>query len=135
VRLYYEFPINEPPIDAYEKIIESIDDVNIWRGHLQIRKIDQNERESVLAFRNKVQKEWIEIKKQDLSLVIRYGKGPLKGFQVFQVLQDRIIIAMNVRMRGLWYPFTSFAAAHILEGEIAALRRLFPPLMEQENIK
>ncbi|MGC8645629.1 MAG: hypothetical protein ACP5UO_05130 [Thermoplasmata archaeon] len=135
MRVYYELPINEQPVDAYEKLIESIDDVNVWRGHVQIRKIDQNNRESVLAFRNKVQKEWIGSRKEDLSIVIRYGKGPLKGFQVFQVMQDKIIIMVNVRMRGLWYPFTSFAVSHILEGEIAALRRLFPPLMEQENIK
>ncbi|MEM0140572.1 MAG: hypothetical protein QXN66_00835 [Thermoplasmatales archaeon] len=135
MRIYYEFPLNEQAIDAYEKIVESLDDVNIWRGHVKIRKMDNNYRESVLAFRNKIQNEFVDCRKEDLSIIIKYGQGPLKGYQIFQVFQDKIIIMANIRLRGVWYPLTSFALSHILEGEIAALRRLFPPIMEQENIK
>ncbi|MEM0128001.1 MAG: hypothetical protein QXO03_02810 [Thermoplasmatales archaeon] len=135
MRIYYEFPLNEQAIDAYEKIVESLDDVNIWRGHVKIRKMDNNYRESVLAFRNKIQNEFVDCRKEDLSIIIKYGQGPLKGYQIFQVFQDKIIIIANIRLKGVWYPLTSFALSHILEGEIAALRRLFPPIMEQENIK
>ncbi|MEM1995446.1 MAG: hypothetical protein QXT54_00210 [Thermoplasmatales archaeon] len=135
MRLYYEFPLNEQPQDAYEKLVESLDDVNVWRGHVKISKIDSNYRESVLAFRNKKQGEWVEFRRDNLSIVIRYGKGPMKGYQIFQVLEDKIIIMANIKMRGISDPFTSFALSHILEGEIAALKRLFPPLIEQENIK
>lgn len=135
MRFYYEFPLNEAPEDAYQKLIESIDDTEIWRGHLGIRKIDQNNRESTLAFRHKKQMEWVGRRKEDMSMMIKYGEGPLKGYQVFQVLQDRIMIRMDVKMRGLWYPFTRFAIGHILEGEINALYRLFPSDRAQERIK
>jgi hypothetical protein len=135
VRFYYEFPLNEPPEDAFQKLIESIDDTQVWRGHLDIRRIDQNNRESILAFRNKKQMEWIGRRKEDLSMMIKYGNGPLKGYQVFQVYQDKILIRMDIKMRGLWYPFTRFAVSHILEGEIKALYRLFPANSFQERIK
>jgi hypothetical protein len=135
VRFYYEYPLTEAPEDAFQKLIESIDDTEIWRGHLEIKKIDQNNRESILAFRNKKQIEWIGRRKEDLSMMIKYGDGPLKGYQIFQVLQDKIMIRMDVKMRGLWYPFTRFAVAHILEGEVNALYRLFPSGHPQEKIK
>jgi hypothetical protein len=135
VRFYYEYPLTEAPEDAFQKLIESIDDTEIWRGHLAITKIDQNNRESVLAFRNKRQMEWVGRRKEDLSMMIKYGDGPLKGYQIFQVLGDKIMIKMDVKMRGLWYPFTRFAVSHILEGEINALYRLFPSDNAQEKIK
>ncbi len=135
MRFYYEYPLTEAPEDAFQKLIESIDDTEIWRGHLAITKIDQNNRESVLAFRNKRQMEWVGRRKEDLSMMIKYGDGPLKGYQIFQVLGDKIMIKMDVKMRGLWYPFTRFAVSHILEGEINALCRLFPSDSAQEKIK
>lgn len=135
MRFYYEYPLTEAPEDAFQKLIESIDDTEIWRGHLAITKIDQNNRESVLAFRNKRQMEWVGRRKEDLSMMIKYGDGPLKGYQIFQVLGDKIMIKMDVKMRGLWYPFTRFAVSHILEGEINALYRLFPSDSAQEKIK
>jgi hypothetical protein len=126
VRVYYEFPLSEQPVDAFQKLVESIDDTNIWRGHLEIKKIDQNNRESILAFRRRKQMEWVGRNRNDLSIMIKYGEGPLKGYQIFQVLQEKIIIRLDVKMRGLWYPFTSYAVSHVLEGEIKALHRLFP---------
>lgn len=126
MRIYYEFQMNEQPFDAFQKLVESIDDVNIWKGHIKIKKLDQNNRESILAFRKKLQMEWIGRNKDNLSIMLKYGKGPLAGYQVFQVLQDKIIVRGDVRMRGIWYLFTSFALSHILEGEINALYRLFP---------
>lgn len=135
MRVFYEFPVSEQPVDAFDKLVESIDDTSIWRGHLKIRKIDQNNRESILAFRSKTQMEWVGRKKEDLSILIRYGEGPLKGYQVLQVFQDKIVIRLDAKMRGIWYPFTSYAISHILEGEINALKRLFPRATEQENIK
>jgi hypothetical protein len=135
VRVYHEFPLSEQPVDAFQKLVESIDDTNIWKGHLKIKRIDQNNRESILAFRNKKQMEWVGRKKDDLSIMIKYCDGPLKGYQILQVLQEKIIIRLDVKMRGLWYPFTFYAISHILEGEIKALKRLFPSSAQQENVK
>lgn len=126
MRLYYEFPVNEQPEDAFQKLIESIDDTEIWKGHVTIKRIDQNNRESTLAFRNKKQMEWVGRRKEDLSIMIRYGKGPLKGYQVIQVYPEKILIRIDASMRGLWYPFTTYAIRHIMKGEISALKRLFP---------
>ncbi len=134
MRVYYEFPMTDQPEDAFEKLYESIDDTTIWKGHIAIKKIDQNYRESILAFRNKRQLEWVGKRKDDLSIIIKYGKGPLKGFQTFQVYQDKILIRLDLKMRGFWFPFTKLAVSHILEGDINALRRLFPPTPLQENI-
>lgn len=133
MKVYYEFPISEQPFDAFEKLVESLDDTNIWKGHLQIRKIDQNNRESVLAFRNKTQMEWIGKKREDLSVMVKYGEGPLKGFQTFQVYHNKIIIRGDVKMRGLWLPLTTFALNHILDGEIKALDRLFPSVNRRDK--
>ena len=135
MRVFYEFPLIEQPEDAFQKLIESIDDTEIWRGHLAIKRIDQNNRESVLAFRNKRQNEWIGRRKEDLSILIKYGDGPIKGYQVFQVFDKKVVIRMDMKMRGLWYPFTRFAIFHILDGEIEALRRLFPLIHPQESVK
>ncbi|MEM0135173.1 MAG: hypothetical protein QXU18_08130 [Thermoplasmatales archaeon] len=135
MRVYYEFQFSEQPEDAFQKLIESMDDTEIWRGHLEIKRIDQNNRESILAFRKKKQIEWVGRRKEDLSIMIKYGDGPLKGYQIIQVLQDKILIRIDIKMRGLWYPFTRFAVSHILEGEINALYRLFPPDSSQERIK
>lgn len=126
MKIYYEFHVSEQPFDAFQKLLESMDDVNIWKGHLKIKKIDKNNRESVLAFRNKTQMEWVGQNKENLSVMLKYGDGPLNGYQVFQVLEDKIIIKGDLRMRGVWLPFTRFALSHILEGEINALYRLFP---------
>jgi hypothetical protein len=126
VRIQYEFHVKEQQYDAYQKIIESLDDVKIWKGHLSIRRIDQNNRESILAFRNKKQIEWVGKNKENLSVMIKYGDGPLAGYQIFQVADGSIIIKGNVRLRGAWILFTRFAISHIIEGEINALRRLFP---------
>ncbi len=135
MRVYYEFPLSEQPEDAFQKLIESIDDTEIWKGHLVINRIDQNNRESILAFRNKRQMEWVGRRKEDLLLMIKYGEGPLSGYQVIQVIEDKILIRMDIKMRGFWYLFTRFAIQHILEGEINALRRLFPSILQQEKAK
>lgn len=134
MRVYYEFPVSEQPDDAFQKLFESIDDTQIWRGHIEIKKLDQNNRESILAFKNKRQLEWVGRRKEDLSIVIKYGEGPLKGYQTFQVFQEKILIKMDIKLKGFWYPFTRFAVSHILEGEINALQRLFPSAPLQENI-
>jgi len=131
VRVYYEFPLSESREDAFQKLIESIDDTEIWRGHISIKRIDQNNRESILAFRNKKQMEWVGRKKEDLSIMIKYGEGPLNGYQVLQVLEGKILIKMDIKMRGLWYPFTRFAISHVLDGEINALKRLFSDSVQQ----
>ncbi len=134
MKVYYEFPLSDQPEDAFQKLIESIDDTSIWKGHIKITRIDQNNRESILAFRKKRQMEWIGRRKDDLSVMIKYGDGPLNGYQTFQVLQDKIMIRMDLKMRGLWFPFTRYAVSHILEGEINALKRLFPTPPIQENV-
>lgn len=126
MKFYREFPLNDQPYDAYQKLVESLDDTSIWKGHLSIKLIDENTRESVLAFRNKKQIEIIDYNRNDRSIIIKYGKGPLKGYQIIQVQDEKILLIGKIRMRGLWIFFTNFAMNHILKGEINALNRLFP---------
>ncbi len=126
VKIYKEFKIHEQRNDAWQKLAESMDDTSIWKGHISVRKIGDNERESVLAFRKKKQIEIIEKNRNDLSVIIRYGKGPLGGYQIFQVKEDRILLLGDLRLKGIWSIFTKKGVEHVLEGELNALDRLFP---------
>jgi len=126
MKFYKEFTIHDQPYDAYQKLKESLDDTTIWKGHISIKNLEDNVRESVLAFRNKKQIEIIDYNNEDRSIIIKYGKGPLNGYQIFQVQDEKIVILGKMRMRGLWFLFTSMALNHILKGEINALNRLFP---------
>ncbi|MGC8574830.1 MAG: hypothetical protein ACP5RG_01970 [Thermoplasmata archaeon] len=126
MKFYREFPLNDQPYDAYQKLVESLDDTNIWKGHISIKNIDESTRESVLAFRQKKQIEKIDFNKNDRSVIIKYGNGPIKGFQIIQVQDEKILIIGKMRMRGIWFPFTGMAMKHILKGEMNALSRLFP---------
>jgi len=78
-----------------------------------------------LAFRKKKQFEIILRDSKNNALKIVYGKGPLKGYQIFDFEYDKIIITGDIGLRGLLYPFTKFALKHIINGEINALNRLF----------
>jgi hypothetical protein len=130
-----EFPHAEQPQDAWQKLYESLDDTSIWQGHIEIRKIEEKKdsngftyeyvRESILAFRKKKQIEIILRDSKNNALKIVYGKGPLKGYQIFDFEYDKIIITGDIGLRGLLYPFTKFALKHIINGEINALNRLF----------
>ncbi len=140
-----EFPLSEQPQDAWQKLFESLDDTRIWQGHIEIKKIEEKKdsegstyeyiRESILAFRKKRQIEIIIRDSKNNALKIIYGKGPLKGYQIFDFEYGKIIITGDINLRGILYPFTRFALKHIINGEINALNRLFNKELNMDSSK
>lgn len=137
------YPIEEQPQDAWQEFFESLDDTRIWKGHIKINKISEisNEkdgtieyiRESILAFRHRKQIEKIIKDKSNLSIKFEYGKGPIKGYQVFSFEYGSLRISGDISLRGIYFPFTRFGLKHILEGEINALDRIFKSITDIEN--
>jgi Polyketide cyclase / dehydrase and lipid transport len=120
-------------LDSVWDVIADIDrEPEFWHGTKSIRNIrkqgDIVEREVVIAFRNSVCREIVELDAKS-SVNIKIIEGPIKGKKVISLKSienntTRINVEWNIRVSGLFGIFTGMIKKHILKGTEDALERI-----------
>jgi hypothetical protein len=120
-------------LDSVWNVIADIDrESEFWHGTKSIRNISKQsniiEREVVLAFRNSVCREIVELDPKN-SVNIKIMEGPIKGKKaiVLTTIENnttRINVEWNIRASGLFGIFTGMIKKHILKGTEEALDRI-----------
>ena len=117
-------------LDSVWNVIADIDrEPEFWHGTKSIRNISKQgnvvEREVVLAFRNSICREIVELDAKN-SVNIKIIKGPIKGKKaiVLTTIENnttRINVEWNIKLSGLFGIFTWMIKKHILKGTEEAL--------------
>lgn len=120
-------------LDSVWNVIADIDkEPEFWHGTKSIRNINKQgntvEREVVLAFRNSVCREIVELDPKN-SVNIKIMEGPIKGKKAITLTTienntTRINVEWNIRVSGLFRIFTGMIKKHILKGTEEALDRI-----------
>lgn len=120
-------------LDSVWNVIADIDrEPEFWHGTKSIKNISKQgnivEREVVLAFRNSVCREIVELDPKN-SVNIKIMEGPIKGKKaiILTTIENnatRINVEWNIRVSGLFGIFTRMIKKHILKGTEEALDRI-----------
>lgn len=120
-------------LDNVWNVIADIDrEPEFWHGTKSIRNISKQgnivEREAVLAFRNSVCREIVELDPKN-SVNIKIIEGPIKGKKAITLTTienntTRINVEWNIKVSGLFGIFTGIIKKHILKGTEEALDRI-----------
>ena len=120
-------------LDSVWNVIADIDkEPEFWHGTKSIRKINKQgntvEREVVLAFRNSVCREIVELDPKN-SVNIKIMEGPIKGKKAITLTTienntTRINVEWDIKVNGIFGIFTGMIKKHILKGTEEALDRI-----------
>lgn len=120
-------------LDALWDVIANTErEPEFWHGTRSIRNISKTgnviEREVVMAFRNSVSREIVELDAKT-SVNIKIIEGPIKGkksiaLKTIKNNLTRINVDWDIRVGGLFVIFTWIIKGHILKGTEEALERL-----------
>ena len=120
-------------LDSVWNVIADIDkEPEFWHGTKSIRKINKQgntvEREVVLAFRNSVCREIVELDPKN-SVNIKIMEGPIKGKKAITLTTienntTRINVEWDIKVNGIFGIFTEMIKKHILKGTEEALDRI-----------
>jgi hypothetical protein len=120
-------------LDSVWNVISDIDrEPEFWHGTRSIRNISKQgnivEREVILAFRNSVCMEIVELDAKT-SVNVKIIEGPIKGKKtiVLTTIENnttRINVEWNIKVSGLFGIFTGMVRKHILKGTEEALERI-----------
>jgi len=120
-------------LDSVWNVISDIDrEPEFWHGTRSIRNISKQgnivEREVILAFRNSVCREIVELDAKT-SVNVKIIEGPIKGKKtiVLTTIENnttRINVEWNIKVSGLFGIFTGMVRKHILKGTEEALERI-----------
>ena len=120
-------------LDSVWNVIADIDrEPEFWHGTKSIKNISKQgnivEREVVLAFRNSVCREIVELDPKN-SVNIKIMEGPIKGKKaiILTTIENnatRINVEWNIRVSGLFGIFTRMIKKHILKCTEEALDRI-----------
>lgn len=120
-------------IDSVWNVIADIDkEPEFWHGTKSIRNINKQgntvEREVVLAFRNSVCREIVELDPKN-SVNIKIMEGPIKGKKAITLTTienntTRINVEWDIKVNGIFGIFTGMIKKHILKGTEEALDRI-----------
>ena len=120
-------------LDSVWNVVADIDrEPEFWHGTKSIRNISKKdnivEREVVIAFRNSVCREIVELDPKN-SVNIKIVEGPIKGKKAISITSienntTRINVEWNIRVSGLFRIFTGMIKKHILKGTEEALERI-----------
>lgn len=120
-------------LDSVWNVIADIDrEPEFWHGTKSIRNISKQgntvEREVVLAFRNSVCREVVELDPKN-SVNIKIMEGPIKGKKAITLTTTknnttRINVEWDIKVNGIIGIFTGMIKKHILKGTEEALDRI-----------
>jgi ribosome-associated toxin RatA of RatAB toxin-antitoxin module len=120
-------------LDSIWNVIADIDkEPEFWHGTKSIRNINKQgntvEREVVLAFRNSVCREIVELDPKN-SVNIKIMGGPIKGKKAITLTTienntTRINVEWDIKVNGIFGIFTGMIKKHILKGTEEALDRI-----------
>ena len=120
-------------LDSVWNVIADIDkEPEFWHGTKSIRKINKQgntvEREVVLAFRNSICREIVELDPKN-SVNIKIMEGPIKGKKaiILTTIENnttRINVEWDIKVNGIFGIFTGMIKKHILKGTEEALDRI-----------
>jgi ribosome-associated toxin RatA of RatAB toxin-antitoxin module len=120
-------------LDSVWNVIADIDrEPEFWHGTKSIRNINKQgntvEREVVLAFRNSVCREIVELDPKN-SVNIKIMEGPIKGKKSITLTTienntTRINVEWDIKVNGIFGIFTGMIKKHILKGTEEALDRI-----------
>jgi ribosome-associated toxin RatA of RatAB toxin-antitoxin module len=120
-------------LDSVWNVIADIDkEPEFWHGTKSIRNINKQgntvEREVVLAFRNSVCREIVELDPKN-SVNIKIMEGPIKGKKAITLTTienntTRINVEWDIKVNGIFGIFTGMIKKHILKGTEEALDRI-----------
>jgi Polyketide cyclase / dehydrase and lipid transport len=120
-------------LDTVWNVIANIDrEPEFWHSTRSIRNISKTgnvvEREVVIAFRNSVCREIVELDAKT-SVNVKIIEGPIKGKKIIALKTieknlTRIDVDWDIRVNGLFGIFTGLIKMHILKGTEEALERL-----------
>lgn len=120
-------------LDSIWNVIADIDkEPEFWHGTKSIRNINKQgntvEREVVLAFRNSVCREIVELDPKN-SVNIKIMEGPIKGKKAITLTTienntTRINVEWDIKVNGIFGIFTGMIKKHILKGTEEALDRI-----------
>ena len=121
------------PLDSVWNVIADIDrEPEFWHGTKSIKNISKQgnivEREVVIAFRNSVCREIVELDAKT-SVNVKIIEGPTKGKQAIALTTienntTRIKVEWDIRVSGFFGIFTGTIKKHILKGTEEALERV-----------
>jgi ribosome-associated toxin RatA of RatAB toxin-antitoxin module len=120
-------------LDSVWNVIADIDrEPEFWHGTKSIRNINKQgntvEREVVLAFRNSVCREIVELDPKN-SVNMKIMEGPIKGKKAITLTTienntTRINVEWDIKVNGIFGIFTGMIKKHILKGTEEALDRI-----------
>jgi len=124
--------ISAPPDNVWNVIADIDREPEFWHGTKSIRNISKQgnfvQREVVIAFRNSVCQEIVELNAKT-SVNVKMIEGPIKGKKTI-VLKPigeeatRIDVEWDIRVSGFFGIFTGTIKKHILKGTQEALERI-----------
>jgi ribosome-associated toxin RatA of RatAB toxin-antitoxin module len=120
-------------LDSVWNVIADIDrEPEFWHGTKSIRNINKQdntvEREVVLAFRNSVCREIVELDPKN-SVNMKIMEGPIKGKKAITLTTienntTRINVEWDIKVNGIFGIFTGMIKKDILKGTEEALDRI-----------
>jgi hypothetical protein len=120
-------------LDSVWDVIADIDrEPEFWHGTKTIKNISKTgnviEREVVLAFRNSICREIVELDVKK-SIKVEIIEGPIKGkktiaLKTIENNTTRIDVEWDIKINGLFGIFTGVIKKHILKGTEEALERI-----------